>query len=88
MIIILLKIIIFITYFSLFLGWAFSVYDALKVRQYKKGILNFIIPFYCFHYILKLPETNKKKIMAIMTLGAFVLFFFCTIALTILTPPL
>ena len=69
-------------------GWGYSIYDAFKMRERKKAILNLFIPFYCFHYILKLPESNKKKIMAITTLGAFVLFFFFAIAMTILTPPL
>lgn len=84
----LLNNVLVILFLSMSGSWFYSVYHSIKkAAGFKSSLFNLIIPFYHFYYILKIPEeTEEKKYMAITSMGAFLLFFFITIILFILTP--
>lgn len=68
-------------------GIVLTVIDAIKKKHYK--IAWFLInPFYIFYYLIKLPDSNKKKILVILNIGCFWLFFILLILKIILTPPM
>lgn len=76
-----------LTFLIMLLGYLAVISYALKQRDYRKTVFLVIIPFYVFHYILKLPETRFKKVTAIACIGSFWIFFFVGILKIVFTPP-
>ena len=79
--------IINLTYLSILIGMLLSSHLAFKKKEYRKILFIFLIPFYVFYFILKLPENDFKKRVAIMTIGAFWVFLFASILKIVFTPP-
>lgn len=72
---------------AMVIGSILTIIDAISKKNFK--IFWVIInPFYIFYYLLKLPDNNKKKILVILNIGTFWLFFILLILKVILTPPI
>ena len=69
------------------LGWIWVVAHAIAAKSWKQALLSALVPFYPFAYVLRLPETRVKKFMAILTMGAFLLFAAVSVLKALLAPP-
>lgn len=72
--------------FLMIIGILLTVIDAVKNKYYKIAWV-IVNPFVIFYYLINLPDTNKKKILVILSIGTFWLFFILFILKIILTPP-
>ncbi len=59
-----LDLIVNVSYFLILSGMLLTCYKAIQRKEYKKIVYFFIIPFYIFYYILKLPEENPATDLA------------------------
>ena len=75
-----------VAYTSVLLGMLFCFFRAAFQKSFKKALFIFLVPFYVFGHIFKMPETQTKKLLGIMVMGGFVVYVFTQLFLILLTP--
>jgi hypothetical protein len=69
-------------------GWVWALVTLFKQGKTKEGLLALLVPFWVFRSILKMPDGQSKKLLAISTMGAFFVFFVASVIKIIMTPPM
>ncbi|MBL8993487.1 MAG: hypothetical protein JNM63_09120 [Spirochaetia bacterium] len=72
---------------SMILGWSVVLWGDIQSKTWKALALNLLVPFYVLRTVLKMEESNKKKLLAISLHGAFFVFFVAHILKLVMTPP-